>query len=612
MLGPFALGLAGLLAGVEGPGDGEHHGDHEGQLGVGAVAVVEVDDGVEGPGSGADGPYPCGATHHLSLDAGSGAGTRSVERIVHFMRPWMVFAVGLGMMCGGCALGQQAARCAGLAAVRLDGAKVTSAVLEPAGVAQADVKLLPMQVEKLPSFCRVKVTDMPSGDSDIRTEVWLPVARWNGRYRAQGNGGFAGEIDFEGMAAAVAEGYATSGTDTGHAAEGAGFALGHPEKVKDFGWRAVHDMTVETKVLVKAFYGKAAEHAYFTSCSDGGREALMEAQRFPEDFDGILAGAPAYNWTALVSAGTADDQTLMASAEAYLPASKLPAITAAVLATCDETDGVKDGVVGNPAKCGFDPAVLACAGAENDACLTAPQVATLKAIYAAKKDAQGREVFPGYSPGAESAPGSWGVWIVGKKYGDPTALMYFGLGYFKDFVYGREDWSLGTFDFDRDSKMALAKTGAALNATDTNLKPFVARGGKLVMYHGWNDPAIPALSTVEYYDGVVNSMGKSAADAAVRLYMVPGMLHCDGGPGVTDFGQDRTEARGDAQHDVFAALEQWVEAGKAPGMLTAVKFVEDDATKGVGMTRPLCAWPAVARYVKGDPKVAASFSCVGQ
>ena len=547
------------------------------------------------------------------------------ERIVHFMRQFMVIAVGLWVVCGGYALGQQVAaangptapangqgaRCAGLAAVKLEGAKVTSAVVVPAGAALADVKL-PATARRLPAFCRVRVTDMPTGDSDIKTEVWLPVAGWNGRYRASGNGGFAGEIYFEDMAAAVTQGYAASGTDAGHAGMEPTFALGHPEKVKDFGWRAVHDMTVQTKVLVKAFYGKPVERAYFAACSDGGREALMEAQRFPGDYDGILAGAPANNWSALVSASTANDQRLMSSAEAYLPASKLPAITAAVLAACDGQDGVKDGVLGDPAKCGFDPAVLTCTGAETDGCLTAPQVATLKSIYAAKRDAQGKTVFPGYSPGAESAPGSWGVWIVGKAPGDSTLMMFFGLGYFRDFVYGREDWSLAGFDFDRDSKLALAKTGEALNATDTNLKPFAARGGKLVMYHGWNDPAIPGLSSVMYYDGLVGTMGKSATDAAVRLYMVPGMLHCDGGPGVTDFGQDRTEARGDAQHDVFAALEQWVEAGKAPGMLTAVKFVEDDATKGVGMTRPLCAWPAVARYVKGDPKVAASFSCVGQ
>ncbi|MGA7158335.1 MAG: tannase/feruloyl esterase family alpha/beta hydrolase [Acidobacteriaceae bacterium] len=506
--------------------------------------------------------------------------------------------------------GTAAARCEALTAVALDGAKVTSAVLEPAGTVLPDVTLQAAQTGKLPAFCRVRVTGTPSDDSDIKTEVWLPAAGWNGRYRAQGNGGFAGNIYFEALAAAVMQGYATSGTDTGHASDGGTFALGHPEKVKDFGWRAVHDMTVQTKVLVKAFYGKDAEHAYFMSCSDGGREALMEAQRFPGDFDGILAGAPAYNWTELVSAGTADDQRLMSSAAAYLPASKLPAITAAVLAACDANDGLKDGVVSDPATCGFDPAVLACKGAESDACLTTEQVTTLKSIYAAKVDAQGKEMFPGYEPGSESARLSWGRWIVGKAQGDPTLMMYFGLGYFRNFVYGREDWSLATFDFDRDSKVALAKTGQELNATDTNLKPFVERGGKLLMYHGWNDPAIPALSTVEYYDGVVASMGRRATESAVRLYMVPGMLHCEGGPGATDFGQDEAEARGDAQHDVFTALEQWVEKGKAPGTMTATKFVDDDKTKGVVMTRPVCVYPATERYVKGDGKDAASFACV--
>ncbi len=254
--------------------------------------------------------------------------------------------MGMWMVCGGYARGQQAApvngqqaaagaqaaRCEGLTGVKLEGAKVTSAVVVPAHAALGDVKLGAGQVGKLPAFCRVQVTDTPTSDSDSKIEVWLPVAGWNGRYRAAGNGGFAGEIDFGDLAAAVAEGYAASGTDAGHAGMDPAFALGHAEKVKDFGWRAVHDMTVQTKALVKAFYGKPVERAYFTACSDGGREALMEAQRFPGDFDGILAGAPAYNWTALISAATEDDRTLMASAGAYLPASKLPAITAAVLA----------------------------------------------------------------------------------------------------------------------------------------------------------------------------------------------------------------------------------------------------------------------------------------
>ena len=235
----------------------------------------------------------------------------------------MVFVVSIGMMFGVVSFANSeettAARCAGLAGVKLEGAKVTSAEMVRGGRGAGGCEggagtgwggeaagVLPGEGDGY-AFC----------DSDIKTEVWLPVAGWNGKYRASGNGGFAGEIYFGDMAAAVAQGYAASGTDTGHAGMEPGFALGHPEKVKDFGWRAVHDMTVQTKVLVKAFYGKPVERAYFAACSDGGREALMEAQRFPADFDGILAGAPANNWSALMSAATANDQTLMASPGAY-------------------------------------------------------------------------------------------------------------------------------------------------------------------------------------------------------------------------------------------------------------------------------------------------------
>lgn len=536
-------------------------------------------------------------------------------RIVHFMRELTIAVLGGFVLCSVAAMGQVAtaqvaARCEGLASVKLDGASVTSATLEPAKTAIAEVKLSEDQVQRLKAFCRVRVTDRASSDSEIKTEVWLPAKRWNGRFRGQGNGGFAGLIAYNEMAAAVSEGYATAGTDTGHVGGEAGFALGHPEKVKDFGWRAVHDMTVQAKALAEAFYGKRPEHSYFTACSDGGREALMEAERFPADYDGILAGAPAYNWTALVSATAEDDKTLMASAAAYLPASKLPAISAAVLAACDAQDGLKDGVLSDPRTCGFDPETLACKGEDEDGCLMPGQVATLKSLYSAKMDAQGEKIFPGYLPGAESARGSWGTWVVGKAQGDPTLMMFFGLGYFRDFVFEKKDWSLATFDFAKDERLATEKTGRDLNATDTNMKPFAERGGRLVMYHGWNDPAIPALSSVEYYNGVVETMGQQATDAAMRLYMVPGMLHCSGGPGATVIGQDGAGQRGDATHDVFTALETWVEKGKAPATLTAVKYVDNDAAEGVEMMRPVCAYPQTERYIKGDPKKAKSFACV--
>ena len=537
------------------------------------------------------------------------------------MRELRVVALGGLVLCGLAAMGQAArggvgagaGRCEGLAGVKLEGAEVTSAAVVRAGTEVEGVKLEGKARSGLKTFCRVRVTDRPSGDSEIKTEVWLPVRGWNGRFRGMGNGGFAGVIAYNDMAAAVSQGYATAGTDTGHVGGDGGFALGHPEKVKDFGWRGVHDMTVEAKALAGAFYGKGPEHSYFTACSDGGREALMEAERFPGDYEGILAGAPAYNWTALVSSAAENDRTLMASAGAYLPARKLPAIGAAVLAECDAQDGVKDGVLGDPRTCGFDPATLACKGEETDSCLMPGQVATLKEIYATKVDATGKKVFPGYLPGGESARGSWDVWMVGKAPGDSTLMMFFGTEFFQDFVFEKKDWSLATFDFDRDERFATEKTGKDLNATETDLRAFAARGGRLVMYHGWNDPAIPALSSVDYYDGVVGTMGQQATDAAMRLYMVPGMLHCGGGPGATVIGQDASGRRGSANHDVFTALETWVETGKAPGTLTAVKYAE--AVKGVKteavvMTRQLCAYPATARYVKGDPAKAKSFACV--
>jgi hypothetical protein len=500
-------------------------------------------------------------------------------------------------------------RCQALTALTLDHAKITSATLTTPATNPGGTNLPAAFVAPLPAFCRVILEDHPSADSNIQTEVWLPASGWNGKLRGVGNGGFAGDIYYKPMASAVAAGYATVGTDTGHTGVQSTFALAHPEKVKDFGWRAIHDMTVQAKQIVTAFYGKPAHLAYFTGCSDGGREALMEAQRFPADYNGILAGAPAYNWTALVSSGAADEQQLHASPAANIPISKLPAIANAVRAACDANDGVKDGILSDPTHCGFDPATLACKSgdsSDSNSCLSPQQVASLKNIYSAKFDAQGKKIFPGYLPGSEDAPGSWAGWVLG----DHAAMLFFSNGYFSDFIYQQPNWQLQTFDLQRDYKRANETTAEALNATDTNLKPFLAHGGRLILYHGWADPAIPALSTVDYYNGVVATVGSSATSSAVRLYMAPGMLHCDGGPGPNNFGQgDPPAFSHDAQHDLFYALDLWVEKGTAPATLTATKFKDNDPTKPVTMTRPLCPYPAKAKYLKGDPNEAQSFTC---
>ena len=499
------------------------------------------------------------------------------------------------LLCGQSLRAQQLpSPCTALSNIKLSSATITSAAVVPAGPLPESLKLNP---SNLPAFCRVRITDKPSPDSEILTEVWLPLTGWNGRYRGIGNGGFAGNIYFDQMASAMAQGYATSGTDAGHEGADASFALGHPEKVKDFGWRAVHDAAVFAKQIQTAFYGKPPAHSYFTACSDGGREALMEAQRFPADYDGILAGAPAYNWTALVASGTQDEKILHSSATSDIPVSKLPLIGTAVRAACDLLDGVKDGVLNDPRACHFDPSTLLCKQGDAADCLTPDQVASLKTIYSAKFDAAGHTIYPGHVPGSEDAPGGWNGWLLG----DRAATVFFGTGYFGDFVHNDAGWKISSFDLDADYKLANETTAAALNATDPNLKPFAARGGKLIIYHGWSDPAITPLSSIDYFNNVRAAMGSVGEDAALRLYLVPSMLHCDGGPGATSFGQSGVvSARRDAQHDIVTALEHWVEQGQAPGALTAA---------GHGLTRPLCAWPAVATYKGTDPKSAASFTC---
>jgi feruloyl esterase len=463
----------------------------------------------------------------------------------------------------------------------------------------------------LPAFCRAVAEAKPTSDSDIKLEVWLPASGWNGKLQGIGNGGFAGLIDYVQIGLAMSKGYAATATDTGHTGSpvDAAWALGHPEKVADFGHRGIHEMTRVAKELVHAFYGKAAQHSYFAGCSDGGREALMEAQRYPADYDGILAGAPANYWTALLSTAATDTQALTLDAASFIPQAKIPTIGAAVNAACDELDGVRDGILNDPRKCHFDPATIQCkAGEDNDKCLTAPQAAALKAIYAGPHDSHGREVFPGFLPGAEDGQGGWGIWITGPAPAK-SLMALFGIGYFTNMVYEKSDWDYKTFGVDAGLKLAEEKTASALNATDADLKPFKARGGKLILYHGWDDPAIPALNTVNYYESVLARMGAKDADSFVRLYIVPGMQHCGDGPGADSFGQVGHLKFDDPQHSVDAALEQWVVKGAAPSTIIASKYAGEDKVHPK-MTRPLCAYPQAAKYKgSGDTNDAGSFVC---
>lgn len=466
-------------------------------------------------------------------------------------------------------------------------------------------------IEKLPAFCRVAGVLTPTSDSYIRFELWMPASGWNEKYLGVGNGGFAGAIDFRGMGDNLRRGYSTAGSDAGHEADSvdATWAYKHPEKVIDFGYRALHETTDTAKAIVKAFYGRPQQHAYFDSCSDGGREALMEAQRFPEDFDGILAGAPANAWTHMLSAGLAVGKALYGNPEAYISSTKIPAIEAATLAACDAQDGVKDGVIADPPKCHFDPAVLLCKGIDSRTCLTAPEIAALRTIYAGGADASGKQMFPGLTPGAEGGAGGWGLWVTGEA---PGQSLYAGFvqNYFRYMVFEDPSWNPLTADIGQAERLADQKTEQALNATDPDLGRFQARGGKLILYHGWNDPAISPMNTINYYNSVVSRMGAAEAKGFVRLYMVPGMQHCIGGPGATWFGQFGTPTVKGPKHGISDALEQWVEKGIEPGDIIATKFISDNPDKGVQMSRRLCAYPAVATYKgSGDPNDADNFTC---
>jgi len=532
----------------------------------------------------------------------------------------LLSALSAGLLLSLAAFGQNARAasqsCESLARLSLANAKILSATTIAAGAFQP-----PSGEEengqglsfykKLPGFCRVTIQSTPSTDSDIKIEVWMPVNGWNGRLQAEGNGGFAGYIDYRGMGVALSDGYATASTDTGHSGTptDAAWALGHPEKLTDFGYRAIHEMTLAAKAAIKSFYGDSPKRSYFGSCSNGGRQALMEVQRFPNDYDGVLAGAPANFWTHLLAGALWDAQALTATPDSYIPSSKLPAIAAAVNASCDVRDGVRDGILNDPRKCHFDPASLLCHGADSDSCLTAAQAATLKKLYEGAHDSHGRALFPGFLPGAETGGGGWTPWIIGTAPGK-SLLFAFGTGFFADFVYGDPGWNYRKASMDDAVKAADSKAARALNATDPDLARFNARGGKLILYHGWDDPAISALSTINYYDSTVRAMGEKRVNSFVRLYMVPGMQHCGGGPGPDSFGAEDAHRRGDPHHDVRAALEQWVEKGIAPGAIVATKFADDDPSKAVRMTRPLCPYPQSANYKgSGDTNEAGNFTC---
>lgn len=472
--------------------------------------------------------------------------------------------------------------CEGLQSLSMANVTVTSAAVVSGSFTPPGATNPNATIANLPAFCRVAVTLTPTADSDIKTEFWLPMSGWNRKLQSVGNGAWAGVIPYPAMAQAVTGGYATAGTDTGHVGNTASFVPGHPERLVDYGYRAIHEMTVAAKAVIRSFYGNAPQYSYWNGCSTGGRQGLMEAQRYPADYDGIIAGAPVNArvhqmiWELWVA------QAVHKSEASYIPPAKYKTINDAVLARCDADDGAKDGLLTSPNRCQFDPSVLQCNAGDEVSCLTAPQVAAAKQIYTpARNPRTGKEIFPALQPGSERG---W----AGLAGPEPVREA---VEFFQFVIANDPRWDFRTLDFDRDVALAEKSASQVIDAVDPDLEPFFARGGKVLMYHGWNDQLVAPMNSVNYYQAVVGA-AKSSADS-IRLFMMPGMTHCRGGVGPDSF-------------DRMSVIERWVEKGEAPKQIVA-----EHLTDGVvDRRRPLCPHPEIATYTgAGSLDAADSFVC---
>ena len=482
-----------------------------------------------------------------------------------------------------------AAACDRLAAtLKLANAKVTSThavaaghFLPPTATGGAAAK----EFADLPAFCRVELTLTPSSDSDIKSEVWLPASGWNGKFQEVGNGAWAGSIQYAALADALRRGYAAASTDAGHTGTDASFAMGHPEKLIDFGYRAVHETAVQSKATITNFYGTAPRLSYFNGCSGGGRMAFQEAQRFPADFDAVLAGAPGFNRVNQSVQMLMNAKATLDNPASMIPTSKYPVVHRAALDACDAQDGLKDGLISEPLSCRFDPKVTECKAGDAPTCLTSAQVEAARKIYAGVKNPKtGELIFPGLEPGSEL---NW----TGPAGGTEPLAVSGDL--FKFVVFKDPNWDFRKFDLARDYDAVHKIDNLGLSPTSADLKPFVARGGKLLIYQGWADMNVAPKSTVDYYNRVIQTMGQKQVDESVRVFFAPGMAHCGGGEGPNVF-------------DALTPLEQWRENGKAPTAILATH-----STNGkVDRTRPLCPFPQVAQY-KGSGSIdqAENFVC---
>ncbi len=489
--------------------------------------------------------------------------------------------------------------CESLTSVPMPGLKITAAASVQAGSFKLPGAASTATVQ-VPAFCRVAATV----DKEVRIELWMPK-EWNQKLLGVGNGGLAGSISYAAMVRPLEQGYATSSTDTGH--QGAStsdgeWALGNYERIVNFADRGTHVMAEADKLILGAFYGAKPAHSYFSGCSQGGHEAMIEAQRYPADFDGIIAGDPANNWTHHYIGGHLW-MALAMDGDGYIPADKVHILADAVNEQCDASDGIKDGVLNDPRRCNFKPETLLCKGSDTSQCFTGAQVAAVEKIWAGLRTTEGQVIYPGLVPGGEAGPGGWAGYVTGNAPGQGRHASL-GVPFFKFMVFDDPNWDYKTFKFnatdgfDSDIDYTDSKLAALFNAVNPDLAAFKARGGKLIHYHGWSDPDITPLNSINYYESVMKAQGSDVHGLQstvefYRLFMVPGMWHCQGGPGTTNF-------------DMIEPLDQWAEKGVAPD-----KVIASHATNGiVDRTRPLCPYPQEAEWKgSGSTDDAANFVC---
>ncbi len=436
--------------------------------------------------------------------------------------------------------------------------------------------------------------------SEIRFEVLLPDD-WNGKFLMGGGGGFAGSLGNQGRFS-VNRGYATASTDTGHQGSGirARWAYGRPERRINYGYLGVHRTTETAKAIVRAYYGRDAEYSYFYGCSNGGRQAMMSAQRFPADFDGIVAGAPAHDFSGVMAAFAYNMQRIFPDprnlAEPVITAQNRQLLESEILRRCDDLDGVKDGFLDDPRACGFKLTDLpVCPDNEPaDQCLTIRQREAIAAVYNGPRNSSG-SIYPGFPFGGESSAAAWQGWITGpspqliEAFGEPSSQFGFATQGFKYIVFQDPEFDYSTYDFD-DYDRDAAHLERFLDATNADLSGLKEAGGKLLLWHGWSDAALTAFGSIDYFEEA-EKRDPSLRDY-FRFYLMPGVFHCAGGP-----GPDRV--------DWLGALEGWVERGEAPSDLVATKVDNGRVAK----TRPLCVYPERAEYGGGDPNQASSYSC---